>query len=583
MQRNPYLSLVIIAFLLFSLSPSDLAKASDTDVSVRAVPVSGHWTGSTSRGQPMSFDVSISGTQWSTFKLKTDFTIGSCSGTVEYTVPGPGDIINDAFSRSLSTFSFNGQFTSPAAASGNFAFTNEPVTGCGTFTQSGTWSATTTLPLPGAFSKFSPGDAATNQPANPTLSWGASTNATGYDYCYGTANPCSNWTDNGTVTSVALSGLTPAATYYWQVRARNGTGTTLADGGTFWSFSVTQVQFLRVYLPLVVKAPPLPGSFGKVAPANAATEQSTSPTLSWAASANTAGYEYCYGTSNPCSNWTDNGTATSKALTGLSLGTTYYWQVRARSAGGNTYADGGNWWSFTTAAPPSTFNAIADACIMQGYAGTNFGSTADMWAGYDDYLDPDGQIVRSLVKFDLSALSPGTSINSATLHLYYLGYYDYLDYSRTISTYGINSSWAEGSVTWDTQPAIGASYGSGSIVANTSWHWVSFDVTSLVRAWVDGSQANYGILIRGPEVSGSDSSWRSFGTRESGYVPYLSINDTGSASLTPSQPPFGSKVPDGLAKPILQILTGTSINPLGPVSCLNPLEFGNATKCLLVP
>ncbi len=583
MQRNAIFSLVTIAFLLFSLSPSDLVKASDTGVSIRAVPLAGHWTGTTSRGQPMSFDVIGSGTQWATFKLKTDFVIGGCSGTVEYTVPGPGAITNDAFSRSLSTFSFNGQFTSPAAASGNYSFINEPVTGCGTFTQSGTWSATTTLPLPGAFSKLSPGDAAASQPANPTLSWGASTNATGYDYCYGTANPCSNWTDNGTATSVALSGLTPGATYYWQVRARNGTGTTLADGGTFWSFAVTQVQILAVYLPIAVKAVQPPGSFGKIAPANAAPGQSTSPTLSWAASANATSYEYCYGTTNPCSNWTANGTATSTPLTGLSLGTTYYWQVRANNAGGSTYADGGTLWSFTTAAPPSSFNAIADTCIMQGYAGTNFGSTADMWAGYDEYLNPYGQIVRSMVKFDLSALSTGTTINSATLHLYYLGFYDYPDYSRTISTYGINSSWAEGSVTWNTQPAIGEAYGSSSIVANESWHWVSFDVTSLVRAWVSGSQANYGIMIRGPEVSGSDSAWRSFGTREAGYAPYLTINDSGSGSIKPSQPPLGDKVPSGLAKSILQFLTGASFNPLGPVSCLNPLESGNATKCLLGP
>ena len=138
-------------------------------------------------------------------------------------------------------------------------------------------------------------------------------------------------------------------------------------------------------------------------------------------------------------------------------------------------------------------------------------------------------------------------------------------------------------MTWNTHPAIGQSYGSSSIVANNSWHWVSFDVTGLVRAWVNGSQTNYGILIRGPEWSGSDSSWRSFGTREGGDDPYLSISYTGSGSTTPSQPPFGKKVPGGLAKSILQILTGESFDPLGPVSCLNPLESGNPTRCLLVP
>ena len=118
--------------------------------------------------------------------------------------------------------------------------------------------------MPGAFSKLSPADAATDRPTTLTLNWGASTNATSYEYCYGTTNPCSNWTDNGTSTSKTLSGLTPDLTYYWQVRARNGTGTTLANGGTWWSFSVSQTYF--VYLPLVIRPALLPGGFAKIGP-----------------------------------------------------------------------------------------------------------------------------------------------------------------------------------------------------------------------------------------------------------------------------------------------------------------------------
>jgi hypothetical protein len=40
----------------------------------------------------------------------------------------------------------------------------------------------------------------------------------------------------------------------------------------------------------------------------------------------------------------------SAPLSGLATSTTYSWQVRAVNAQGNTPADGGTWWQFTTVA-----------------------------------------------------------------------------------------------------------------------------------------------------------------------------------------------------------------------------------------
>ena len=176
---------------------------------------------------------------------------------------------------------------------------------------------------------------------------------------------------------------------------------------------------------------------------------------------------------------------------------------------------------------PDTLFAVEDAMVTQGYPTMNVGDTIDMWAGYDDYLDPDGEIVRSLIKFDLSDIPSGTSINSASLNVRLYGSWDYPGKSRTITTYRIGSAWSESSVTWNISPSIGEAYGSASVAHDNVGGWYSFDVTNLVRGWVNGSYSNYGVMLRGPEWSGSDSSWKGFYTSESSSDPYLAITYAG--------------------------------------------------------
>jgi LasA protease len=95
---------------------------------------------------------------------------------------------------------------------------------------------------PGAFGKTAPANSATGVALAPTLTWAASTSASGYEYCVGTTSGNCNlipWTSTGLNTQATLPAntLEGSKTYYWQVRATNAAGTTYANGGTWWAFT----------------------------------------------------------------------------------------------------------------------------------------------------------------------------------------------------------------------------------------------------------------------------------------------------------------------------------------------------------
>lgn len=104
------------------------------------MPVPGEWSGITSRDHPISFQVSANSTQWNSFSLTTDMSNGGCSSTLTVYVPGPGNITNSHFSGNNNSFFFTGTFTASNTATGTYNFINQ-WTGCGLFSQSGTWVA----------------------------------------------------------------------------------------------------------------------------------------------------------------------------------------------------------------------------------------------------------------------------------------------------------------------------------------------------------------------------------------------------------------------------------------------------------
>lgn len=92
--------------------------------------------------------------------------------------------------------------------------------------------------LPGAFGKISLADRTSGAARSAILlTWQASSGATSYQVCLSTSTTCSSWTSVGSNLSWVTGSLRSRKTYFWQVRAVNADGTTVANSGTWWRFT----------------------------------------------------------------------------------------------------------------------------------------------------------------------------------------------------------------------------------------------------------------------------------------------------------------------------------------------------------
>lgn len=166
--------------------------------------------------------------------------------------------------------------------------------------------------------------------------------------------------------------------------------------------------------------------------------------------------------------------------------------------------------------PPETLYAVEDTMVTEGNPGANYDTWTEMWAGYDHPECAGGKISRSLLKFDTTGLAAGRPIPQATLYLFLANSCDVPDRSRTVTLHRATSFWYSDSVTWRTQPTMAGAIASVTVPPQQAdpWGWYAFDVTELVKGWVNGDHINQGIVLRGPEGSGDDGARLGFITSD---------------------------------------------------------------------
>lgn len=145
--------------------------------------------------------------------------------------------------------------------------------------------------------------------------------------------------------------------------------------------------------------------------------------------------------------------------------------------------------------------------------------TPDVNAGSGDLINVDGLTphAHALIRFNnLSTIPSSATILSATLEL------DCTNPGNLMDVYQLLESWNETSATWNTWSEPGAMGGSSidtGIDADCTVIGIcSIDITAMVQAWVEGTAANYGLVLMDGGDDGVD-----FNSSETGNGPVLNV------------------------------------------------------------
>lgn len=194
--------------------------------------------------------------------------------------------------------------------------------------------------------------------------------------------------------------------------------------------------------------------------------------------------------------------------------------------------------SATTVATPSattvTIDAIADATLDEAVPAENQGDLDAVWVGQAEIQEPAAR--RGLLRFDLSSVPAGATIEHATLELYLGSAANRKD--TKIAVFGVLDAWAEGEVSWDSAPALSGQLTAAEVGSESGYY--AWDVTALAQGWHAGTFANHGLLLR--DTDESTAVLRGFFSREAGtHTPRLVVTYTQAPPRPPTPTPAATQ------------------------------------------
>lgn len=205
----------------------------------------------------------------------------------------------------------------------------------------------------------------------------------------------------------------------------------------------------------------------------------------------------------------------------------------------------------------STISATADTYISSNTPTTAYGSGSDIYVGeYNGGSD----VARTLIKFDLSSIPTGSTINFAILRFRDVGT-DFTDNARAIQVYRLLRSWTEGTATWNTTDGS-TSWGTAG-AGNTTTdreassigsvtlpnppvagkdYWISLNASAVQEMISGGSFTNNGFMLKADTETNDMHRLYSRNDATAANRPDLWINYTppGTSSLVFAKNAYGS-------------------------------------------
>lgn len=150
-----------------------------------------------------------------------------------------------------------------------------------------------------------------------------------------------------------------------------------------------------------------------------------------------------------------------------------------------------------------------------------------IWPGYGPHGDSNELRVNRIsqhdqevvLEWDLSSIPAGSTINSAEVYVY-----NYDEFGGTLNAeiYRVTESWDEDTLVDEIDHDDANPYDNVDISGSGSYK--TFDITTLVQEWIDGTYDNYGVVYYG--ISGSGYFIRFYSREASSDNPYLEIDYT---------------------------------------------------------